>query len=283
MLSRVEVRNRRGALLSLPLEDPSDGFVVADIQGLAPVKANIVTSSASGVDGSQYENSSRTDRNIVIKLGLKPDYILTSVRDLRNWLYDFFMPKSEITLWFYDSSGLAVNILGRVETFDTPLFTDEPTADISVICFDPDFVAPTPITVSGTSTTSTTSETGRMTVFYDGTVETGVDFVINVDRPINEFTVYHRTSDSEIDKTFDFAAPLIAGDVLTIRSVSGNKGVTLLRSNTESSLLRGYSPQSGWLELERGENYIRFYVDGAYEDGAGVPFSVTYTPRYGGL
>jgi hypothetical protein len=283
MLTRLEVRNRQGSLLNLTFDDPSNGFVVADIDGLDPVKATLVSSTFAGADGSQYQSSRREDRNLLIKLNLEPDYISTSVRDLRNALYNYFMPKSEVWLRFFDDSGLEVDITGRVEDFKSKLFTDTPTADISLICFDPDFVDPTPVNISGMSTASTTSETGRVTILYPATVETGVDFTLNVDRSITQFTIYHRTAGSAAAKTFDFAAPLVAGDVLRISSVTGAKGVTLTRSGTESSLLRGKSPQSPWLELEQGENTIRVYVNGEYEDDAGIPFTISFTPRYGGL
>lgn len=283
MLTRLEVRNRQGSLLNLTFDDPSSGFIVADIEGLDPVKATLVSSTFAGADGSQYQSSRREDRNLLIKLDLEPDYILTSVRDLRNALYNFFMPKSEVFLRFYDSDGLMVDISGRVEDFKSKLFTDSPTVDISLICFDPDFIDLVPVEISGTSTASTTSETGRTSVLYSGTVETGVDFVLNVDRTLTEFTIYHRTPGAIAARTFDFAAPLVAGDVLKISSVTGAKGVTLIRSGTESSMLRGKSPQSPWLELEQGENFVRVYVDGAYADGEGVPFTISFTPRYGGL
>jgi len=273
MLYKVEATNRRGSVLPLILDDETDGIIVNDIDGLEPVKATISSSSFAQQDGTQYHSSRRESRNIKIKLDLEPDFVLTSVEDLRNQLYDFFMPKTEVRLRFFMTNGLTVDISGRIEDFVSPLFAKEPTADISIICFDPDFVSLTPVVINGL----TTSTTDEILVPYPGTVETGILFTLNVDRPLADFTIYHRAPNDTI-RSLDFAASLVAGDVLTISTVQGDKRVVLTRSGTDSSLLYGKSPQSGWTELEKGDNYLRIYAT-----GAGIPFTVSFTPRYGGL
>ncbi|PIM65928.1 hypothetical protein CTU88_46215, partial [Streptomyces sp. JV178] len=103
---------------------------------------------------------------------------------------------------------------------------------------------------------------------YPGTVETGVVITVTADRAGDELTVYHRIPSGEIQTlTFD-NAPLIAGDILTISTVEGNKGATLNRGGTISSVLYGISPQSKWLELKRGNNGLRVYATGAAMAGA---------------
>lgn len=273
MLNLVEVRSSQGNLLVLSLTDASNGFIVADIEGLDPVKATIVSSSFARVDGTQYQASRREERNIKLKVELEPDYVVDTVRDLRHRLYAYFMPKSVVGLKFYDTNGLIVDISGRVETCQSALFTKEPTMDISIICFDPDFYDPTPVQISG-MTTATETET---LLEYNGTVDTGITFVLNVDRTLSEFTIYHRPPNDET-RTLEFSAPLVAGDVLTISTVSGDKGATLARAGTTSSILYGISPQSNWTELMSGDNYIRVYAE-----GAGVPFEIEYLNKYGGL
>lgn len=273
MLSKVEVRGAQGNLLVLPLEDIVEGLMVEEIEGLDPVKATIVSSSFATQDGAQYQSSKRESRNIKIHLGLEPDPEFDTVRTLRKRVYDFFMPKAPVNLRFFMEDGLTVDIAGRVESCDTPMFVQEPTVDISIINFDPDFLNLTPSLLNG-NTTSTTTET---LVDYDGTVETGIVFTLNVNRSVNDFSLYHRTPSNEL-RTLDFSAPLVAGDVLTISTVSGNKGATLTRAGVNSSILRGVSPQSNWTELAAGDNYLRVYAT-----GAAIPYSIQYVMRYGGL
>lgn len=282
MLTMLEIRNRQGALLNMPLDDDSNGFIVESIEGLDPVGATLVSSSFAQIDGAQYHTSRREPRNIKIKLGLNPDYIVTSVHDLRKQLYNFFMPKSAVDLRFRSNMVLAdgrivedlvVDILGRIETFEAPLFAQEPAVDISIMCFDPDFHDPNPVVFEGNTTAG--SEESILT--YDGTVESGILFSLYPDRALSEFTVYLRSPDGRL-RTLDFAAPLLLNDVLRISTVVGAKYVTRTRTNVESPVLYGMSPQSSWIELQPGDNHIRVYAE-----GLPIPYDITYTNKYGGL
>lgn len=274
MLTLVEVRTRQGDLLSLPLGDDSSGFRVAEIQGLDPVKATLVSSSFANMDGEEYQSSRREPRNIKLQIELDPDPATETVYGLRKTIYKFFMPKTEVTFRFFMSDGLEVDIVGRVETCETTLFAQEPAVDISVMCFKPDFYELTPELVTGATTAGTTP----MTVVYAGSIETGVQLTLNVDRALPEFSVYHVPPSGET-KTMDFDNfPLVAGDVLTISTVRGAKGATLTRAGVTSSVLYGVSPQSNWIELAPGTNTIRVYAT-----GAAIPLTVQYTNKHGGL
>lgn len=277
MLYLVEVRNTHGDLLSLPLEDLSQGYSVKDIDGLDPVKTSFTSSKFAQEDGEEFESSERDTRNIIVKLGYEPDYSGLSVRSLRQYLYRFFMPDTPIELRFYDDDETIVYIDGHVESMESPLFSDDPEATISIICFDPDFVDTETVTINGNTTAVTTGDTGNMLITYKGTIKTGLIFALNANRTVPEFTIYHQPPDDTI-RQLDFAAPLIAGDVLTVNTIVGSKGATLTRSGSDSSLLYGVSPQSSWITLLPGDNYIR-----AYAVGAAVPFTLKYISLYGGL
>lgn len=282
LLNSIDVQNSRGTLLSLPLEDISAGFVVRKIDGLGPVKATLVSSSFANMDGEQYHSSRREARNIVMSLGLKPDYAHMSVQDLRDQLYNFFMPKSSCMLTFhlfnkfaatiYDQN-LDLDIEARVETCEPTIFTDDPALDISMMCFNPDFYDPATVQVDGMSVAGLTDSV----LPYAGTTDTGVIFQLKPDRDVPDFTIYHRPPDQTLH-TIDFTYPLIAGDILEISSVRGSKYAKVTRAGVESSVLYGISPPSDWLTLQPGDNNLRVYTD-----GAPIPYSITYTNKYGGL
>lgn len=273
MLNKVEVRTDQGVLLTLTMQDISEGFVIEDIDGLDPVKATIVSSSFAQLDGEQYQSSKREKRNMIFKLKLEPNYMDQTVRGLRNRLYGFFMPKMNANFRFFIDGVPPVDISGRVESFDAPMFTAEPKATLSVLCFNPDFYDPTVVQVVG-DTTSTTTETP---VQYSGTVETGVIFKLMVDRPMSEVTVYFRPPDGTLRSLY-FATPMIAGDVLEINTSPGSKAARLTRAGAASSVLYGVSPYASWISLFPGTNQLRVYAD-----GAAVPYSIEYTNKYGGL
>lgn len=273
MLNKVEVTTRQGNLLSLPLEEITNGLAIEEIEGLDPVKATLVSTSFARMDGEQYQSSRRETRNIKLTLAIEPDETLETVSDVRRRVYAFFMPKSEVSLRFFTDDGSPVDIVGRVESCEAPLWAQEPTVVVSIICFDPDFFNPTLVHVAG-ATTSGSTET---TINYDGTVETGIQLVLSVNRSLAEFTIYHNPPNETL-RTLDFSAALLSGDVVTINTVAGQKYATLNRTSVESSVLYGISPQSAWIELAPGPNLIRVYAT-----GAPVPFDLNYYKRYGGL
>lgn len=282
LLNKVNVQNSRGSILELPLEDSSGGFVVKEIEGLEPVKANLVSSSFANQDGEQFQSSRREARNIKIKLGYEPNWATGSIKDLRDKLYQYFMPKASPLLTFnlFDklaedvfSQYLDLNIIGMVETFDAPLFTSDPEANISLMCFDPDFYDPNVVTVNG----DTVSDATVQTISYAGSIETGFIFNLRPDRAITEFTIYLTSPDGKLITSY-FAYNLLANDVLQVSSVVGQKSVNLVRAGVQSSVLYSMSPQSGWPLLYPGDNQLRVYAE-----GASIPFDIQYLNKYGGL
>lgn len=273
MINKLEVRTAKGALLSLPFEDYSNGYAVADVQGLGPVKATIVKSSFAQIDGTQFHSSSLEDRNILLKLRLMPDWATSDVEDLRLELYDYLLPESPINLRFYNNKGLEVEIEGRVETLDPDIFAKDPTMDASIICFSPDFLALAPTTVSG----STVEDTTATTVAYSGTSDTGIVLMLNVDRTLTEFTIYNVTPTGSVE-SIDVETSFAAGDIVTVNTNVGSRGITLVRAGVTSQPLQAIQFPTSWITLTKGDNDIRVHAV-----GAAIPYSLEYTTRYRGL
>lgn len=273
MLTRVEVRTKQGTLLTLPLDDVLNGYVIEGIEGLDPVKATLVTSSGVNEDGEQDHGWRREARDIKLKISIEPDYVTNTVKDLRDRLYAYFMTGRMVYLRFVDDDDLEVDIVGRVETCETPLFTKEPRVDISVHCYNPDFVIPAPIKIDGM-----TVETPIHTeIQYPGTVDTGIVLTVDVNRTESSFTIYNVAED-EIVRQLDFSAPLVAGDEVRISTVTGAKGATLKRAGAESSILYGVDPTSSWIKFEQGLNKFRVQAS-----GLPIPYTLEYLTRRGGL
>lgn len=284
LLRSLSATNARGDVLQLPLESEI-GFHILDVKGLDPVKAVIVSSSFANMDGEQYHSSRREARNIVISLALDPDLASMSVEELRSQLYSFFMPKSSVTLNFQMFDRFATNFLkqtlnvqiqGTIETFDSPMFVADPQVDISIMCFNPDFVNPTVQEFDGMSVSTLTT----VDLDYDGSVDTGVLFTFSADRSVpGGFEIYHTTPSQELRSSFFVpSSGLVDGDIVKINSVRGSKYATLRHGVTETSALYAYLQASAWLELQPGVNKLRVYAA-----GAPVPYKIEYTNKYGGL
>jgi len=272
-LSKVEVRTDQGVMLPLLLDDISEGILVQKITGLGPVRANIVSSSFARLDGEQYQSSRREKRNIVLQLGLEPDYTNQTVREIRNRLYQFFLPKKRVNLRFYTDNFPTVDISGYVESFDADLFTRDPSAGISVLCFDPDFYEPTQVTVSGSTVSS--GVTGN--IDYEGTVDTGVVFQLKVNRSITGFTIFNTPAGQPV-QSLQVTGNFLSGDTIDISTVPGDKFAQMTRGGTRSSILYAVSPYATWTSLQPGNNAFRVYAE-----GAAIPYTVRYTKKHGGL
>jgi hypothetical protein len=272
-VEKLEVTNARGNVLSLQLEEDDGPYQVADIDGLDPGKATLVSTTSAGEEGATYQSGKRPPRNIKLKLELDPDFDPKSYEDLRDDLYTWFMPKAQISMRYFMTSGLSVDIAGVVESMDSPLFTDDPDVNVSIMCFKPDFIDNRLVSIEGFSVDDTTN----MEIDYPGSVEAGTVVTINFNRSVSDFTIYNTDEGGQLQK-LDFSGSLINGDKLVISSLRGNKGITLTRAMASSSYLYGRSSQSSWISLEQGTNQFRVYAE-----GDPIPYTVEYIVRYGGL
>lgn len=273
MLMLLKVTSARGSILNLPLTETSQGIVLEEIDGLDPVKATLISSAYANFDGEQYQNSRLSPRNITIKLGLEPDYITETVQDVRKRLYDFFMPKTMVTLTFVDSDESEVYINAHIESFESVLFSSQPEVDISLMCFDPSFIDSVVHVIEGVSGTAETFT-------YDGTVNAGCLFSMTVNRSVTQFSVNHIYNG--VTETMNFSLPLVNTDKIEANTTSGNKYVlsyhTVGAVTSVSSGLYGLDSNSPWISLKPGLNEISVFVT-----GAPIPWSLIFQDRYGGL
>ena len=272
MLTKIEAYSASGSTLALFLESGS-GYFITDVEGLGPVKANIVSSTFATRDGSTFQNSRRGSRNIRISIAIEQEAGAAVVAQRRAALYAFFMPKRNVDLRIYLDAVHFATTKAHVESCEPDLFAKDPSLIISLICFDPDLISPTLVTVSGSSVSDST----EMAIPYSGTVETGITFKLYVDRTESNFTIFNRTPDGDIH-TLEFITPLQASDVVTIVTIPGSKKAILTRASSDQSVLQGVSPSANWIQLYPGTNYFRVLINGVT-----IPYDLEYMPRYGGL
>ena len=273
MLDKVTITNKQGDMLTVPFLDGAEGFFIQEVDGLDPVNAVLVSSSFAQVDGEQYQASRREARYLVFKMGVDVSQIYGSVTALRRKLMNYLMPKSEVNLRLFSDDHPTVDIVGIVESFDWPLFVQEPEVTLSIKCHNPDFLDLS----SEVLYLQTDAAPVNTVVEYTGTVETGFKFEIDINRPVSEFTIHLRTATNMLS-TLEFAEPLIAGDHLYISTVTGAKEITLTRDGTTSSLMYGMSPYSNWVQIFPGKNYLSVVAD-----GEPMNYLIQYVTRYGGL
>jgi len=277
MLTKIEIVNPAGSTLALDMFDSSNGYVIEEITGLEPSKASFSSSTLPNFDGEQFMNSRTDKRNIVATLRLEPDDPgSTSVQELRRGLYPFFMPGTEVLLRFFMDNEFFCEIRGRIESLDAPLFTREPKAVISILCFDPYF----------RSNDSVTPEQINVDWDYDyyGDVETGIfaEFTLLSDdhSGFRLRVVNSKYGTQVLEVLYDFQN----GDLLRFNSTPGNKELTLVRDDEEVSLLGYIAPRSVWPLVTPGANSVSIFDSGWPSSPPSVPWvDYVVTVKYGGL
>lgn len=271
-LSMVTVLANTGETAEFPVGG-YQGYQLEDVTGLDPVKAEIASSKFGANDGEVFQSSRRERRNIVLTIGLRPDYMTNDVQSLRQRLSRLMMPKNRVLLKFHDSSGKIVRIEGRVESFEAPLFVRNPVVTVSIVCVAPDFVSEIETVEHGSSVVDLTD----MTINYDGTTETGFIFQMPITRAINDLSIVNITADGDSNR-IDFAMNMGAGDTLEVSSLFGEKGVWRVREGRRESVLYATAPNMSFPQLSPGPNLFRVQMP-----GTPIAYSIRYRATYGGL
>lgn len=264
--------------LVLPILDSENAqFRVTDIQGLGPVTAEL-NSTPFGVRAGEAPGSKIIGkRNIVISLQPNPDWAVESITTLRQELYKYFLPASDVILEFESEELPDVHITGTVESMEPNQFSEDPEIQISVLCFDPPFVSEVEGSVSGEFTEAATPTE----ITNAGTEYVG--FVMTIETPGagsygDDLTLY---VNDESNKLVIFDVDLNKDNKYILNTISGQRSITAYDELTDltTSVLNHIDPPINWLQLAPGVN--QFYA--RTDDGTPVDFTLEFQNLYGGL
>jgi hypothetical protein len=196
----------------------TDKYILKGVDGLGPPDINARTGSQY-YDGVIYKGRRSELRNVVIRIGLKPNYALgESVSQLRDDLYaqilegengeitDNFDNEGLFTITVNDSIKGARILRGAVEKFEVALFSNEPEVQLSILCPYPYLIAPNLVTVTVNGLSSN--------INYLGTKRVGFLTEILVTGTTPNITLQEDPSFSITDDV----EPFLAGDKVYIKS-----------------------------------------------------------------
>ena len=276
MLTSMEVSPDLPGAPDLPI----GGFVpnanpiqIRNIDGLGPPKADIQSTPFATARGEFFQGSSTETRNIVLTLGLNPNWLDQTMSNLRQLLYRYFMTESFARYRFFSDEMETVEALGMVESFEPNIFSDDPEIQISVICDRPDFVAVDDTTITGTTSPD------PVTVTYVGTVNAG--FTLHIDGS-GGYTGDIEVSNNVGPLSQDFLVndvTLNSSNNFELNSLHGQRHVHRLSSDGDTNLLQKTTKSSTWPEFSPGDNSLVVRLFG----GPGLDWTLTYNNRYGGL
>jgi hypothetical protein len=280
MLTDLEVYTPR--VFAPPFETSSttaqrDPVQVRGITGLGPVAAAITSTPYGSIDGAAYTGASVGMRNIVLTLGLNPNWAEQTVSSLRQLVYGYFMPKNPVTLKFTRQGLPTCEIDGFVETVEPAIFSQDPELQVSILCPSPYFVDSVETVLTGNS--RLLADTGTTVINYSGTVPTG--FRLDVIRggtsyddvvEVSNFNINTEQLDltADIDTVYDLRVSTVPGEKYA-RRITKSNGVFL---NT----LGRVDPASEWPQLYPGLNDFAVRAN-----LSNLVWTMRYRNRYGGL
>lgn len=282
MITKIELYSPQPDAPVLPLGGfmPSNDPVhVFGVDGLGPVKAEIASTPFATGRGELYQGGSTGKRNIVLTLGLNPDWQEQTMASLRQLLYRYFMPEAWCKLRFFSDHLPVCDIEGYVESMDPNIFSKDPEIQVSIICPKPDFIEANATVLTGLV------DDGTIEVVYDyvGTVETGLELRID-STPAN--VAY--TGDITISNTaFEIPQIYVVEDITintakyfklsSVRNAKRVQNISLV-DGAPTNLLAKLTADSVWPVIKPGENVLT--VAASEPDQA---WTLAYFNRFGGL
>lgn len=282
MITKVEVYGvHRAPALSLGGFMPSDDpVVIRNLDGIGPVKAEITTTPSGTSRGETFQSSSATKRNIVLTLGLNPNWSTQTMSNLRQMLYSYFMTEQWCKLRFYSDELPATDIEGYVESFEPNIFSEDPEIQISIINPKPDFIEIDATIFKGVVDIGGDDATW-LEVAYEGNVSSGLE--IRVDRSVDRPTYSGPLTISV--ENFKGVQAIVVNPVtidtvksFKMSSVQNQKRVQneVIADGTITNLIKLMS--GVWPELQPGDNLINVKAD-----QPGQTLTLAYFNRFGGL
>lgn len=282
MIKSVKVINHLGEEKTFILTDPyQSGFIVTNIEGIGPPKANIGVTDSATMDGGKY-NSARADtRNIVLYLRLLEN---PTVEATRHESYKFFPVKKKITLIF-ETDTRTCEAYGYVESNEPDIFSEEEAIQVSVICPDPYFYSQANnVTVffgiepafefifSNESLEDSLLIMGEIkqrteeVVLYEGDEDVGIVIHMHATGPVVNVHIYNMKTREHMfidtTKLEDLTGDgLKASDEIIISTVKGDKYARLLRDGVYKNILNCLDKNASWFQLSKGENIFGIIAD----------------------
>ena len=282
MIKSVTITNHLDESIKLDLFNPEEsGFIIKNIEGLGPVKANVNFKELATNDGA-IDNSARlSSRNIVMSLQFMES---PTIEETRLKSYKYFPIKRNIKFLIETDSRICETI-GRVETNVPTIFSNAEGCQISILCSNPYFYSAgengTNQTIfygteplfefpfSNESLTEDLIEFGSIenrtegTIYYDGDAEIGITIQIHAVGEAEGLVIYN-TKTREIMRINDdklkslMGSGIQAGDEITITTSRGEKGIYMLRNGVTTNILNSLEKPIKWFQLSKGDNTFAY-------------------------
>jgi hypothetical protein len=258
----------------MPSDDP---VVIRNVDGLGPVKSDITTTPSGVSRGETFQGSATGKRNIVLTLGLNPDWSTQTMSSLRQLLYAYLMPEQWCKIRINSDELPTTDIEGYVESFEPNMFSQDPEIQVSIINPKPDFIEIDATIFKGT----VDDGSNQHVIDYGGTISAG--FEVRVDRTV-DLVSYSGPVTIKVENSSGIQTitvnPVTVNTIQSFKmsSVQGKKRVQA-ETILDGSITNLLKNKSGvWPELQPGENLISVSAD-----QPGQTWTLAFFTRFGGM
>lgn len=285
MIHSIIVTNYLGDSITLELTRPEkSGFIVKSVDGLGPAKGNVNTVEVSTNDGGVFNSARLNIRNPVMDLVFMNTDTET-IEDIRHKSYKYFPVKKKVKL-LIETDNRVSEIEGYVEHNEPAIFNSQEGCQISIICPYPYFYSAgeSNITIfsgieplfefpfENESLVSDLLEMGEIqnsaeqVITYNGDAEIGITIIIYAIGDATNVTIYNAGTREVMRIDTDKLAALtgegiVAGDEITIKTIKGDKSITLLRGGSTINILNCLDKNADWFQLVKGDNVFVYTAE----------------------
>lgn len=284
MIKSFTITNYLGESIKLSMREPEkSGFLIKEVTGIEPPKANINTSELSTNDGSRYNSARLSERNIVFDLVFVDTPGRESIEDIRLKSYRFFPIKSKVEI-FIETDRRSAKVTGYVESNEPTIFSKEEGTQISILCPDPYLYSTEQTTiiygmepafefpfnndslVDPLLVMGDVHVVGTASILYTGDSEVGITIKIRAVDVAQNITITDTKTgdriylDGEKIKAIT-GSDIVEGDEIIINTTRDNKSITLIRGGVSYNILNCVGRNVTWFRLRKGENVFEFAAD----------------------
>ena len=301
MIREIKITNYTNETKTLYLNRPeTSGFAIEKIDGLGPIKANIITTNIANLDGALFNSSHANYRNIVFSI-----YFISipTIERARLESYRWFPLKQKLKISVKTDSR-ECECIGYVESNEPNIFSKGEKTTISIICPDPYLysVIEKEVKFSGVlssfefpfSNESTDDpliilgnfeSKKREAIQYTGDFEVGINIHIHLLGSVGDITLYHTNVNKSLKINVSKITSLTgealkAGDDIYINTKNGEKSIKLLRNGNYINILNSLDRNPNWFQLKKGNNEIAFTAESGEEN---IQLEITYKDAYEGV
>lgn len=288
---KVICKNDDGVEVQFSYEE-SEEFFLETLEGFMTVTNKVTTSENTMIDGSTYQGSVTSQRNLVITCSMDREY-----QYRRNLLYKCFKPKTTGTLRFLEDQEHRI-INYKVESVDVdekgvirygtislicpdPFFRDEQDTTVAMAGWEKDFEFIHEFLEEGEEFGHRKSEITKEIDNDSAADNIGIEIRFEAIGPVKNPSIYHQEEGTYIKiGTAGKPLHLAAGEMVRITTGTNEKDVYLTRSGQEESINEMLDEESEFIQLVHGKNTLTYAAEEGREY---MNVTIIYRLRYLGV